>query len=138
MGYGYKFHIALEDLDSIPNFEQTVLPYLKAHYLSLTKREWFPKFGEADTSGARGYGTGEKQPLLYELVLFTSQFPQLTFTIFLFYWDCTNLTTYQVKGDKLLNKWIFNTESLPFGKSKLTICMDNIDIDNDITKMLNN
>ena len=131
--------IAVEDLDELseePNFETEILPAMKeefkAVYQELIKDEWFPRFGEPETSGARGYGTGpsEQHPLPH-LVLFTSQFPELTFVIFYSWWDYFNLTVYRIKDDQILNVWDQSYEEISFGKVKVGLQVTDLFIDED-------
>ncbi len=149
MGYGYLFRIAVEDLENIRGFNENILPIMRNVHSNLSKREWFPIFGEADDSSSLGYGTGETNSVktdmipglnpdlpLSEILLFTSQFPQLTFVVFFFHLDYMNLIIYRIQGNTLLNRWHVNTESLPFGKINLTLYMNDINIDNDISDML--
>ena len=133
MGYSYTFRIAVEDLE---NFEQ-MIPVMRIAYKTLVDRGWFPRFGVEGHSGSKGYGVGpiDDKPLS-ELVMFTSQFPEVIFTVFFFHWDNTNLSVYRIQGTNLLNTWTMENENIPFGKINLSIEMKNVDITNDISEDL--
>ena len=72
---------------------------------------------------------------LSKILLFTSQFPQITFVVFFFYYDNMNLIVYRIQGHNILNKWYYQTESLPFGKINLTLYMNEINTSNDISDL---
>ncbi len=133
MGYGYEFRLATEE-----SLDDSVIEEIKTVYQPLTSRDWFPRFGEPDSSGSRGYGVGEQgDKPLSELFLLTSHFPDITFVVFLFYWDHMNLTTYKIQGEELIECLEFNTdENFKFSGISMSIYMRQVSIENDISELL--
>lgn len=139
MGYGYNFTIALEELEELekePEIYSATKQEFQVLYKDLTKDDWFPRFGYPETSGALGYGTGDSgEHPLPDLLRFTSQFPNLTFVVFFIYWDHLNMTVYRLRGNKLLQRWDYSFEDLPFGKVKAALYIRDISSDYEITDL---
>lgn len=133
MGYGYNFQIAVEEINLFYDFYKD---QIKEAYQQLKDREWFPIFGETEFSSSGGYGTGAcNTGLLEELILLTSQFPNLTFVIFYSWWDNTNLSIYRLRGDILLDEEIINLDELTVGRIGYTLSFE-VASENDITQYL--
>ena len=148
MGYGYYFLITLEDAAGVkveelekvwyPQFKQVYNSYFEKkgeYWFTKNGHEWFPSVKEVEISGAGGYGTGLHKETLPQFSLFTRQFPQFTFGLYLFYWDYNNLTTSFIKGDQLISQSEMNTEALKVGTGIMSIDMkpEVITLSNDIT-----
>lgn len=90
MGYDYCIRIALKDIDPSDKIDRII----EQLSLELAHRDWFPKFGIIESGG---YGTGPGDHFEDEIIRLTSQVPFLTFYVYFFYWDLTNLIVYEIK-----------------------------------------
>lgn len=143
MGYAYFFRVILEDVpDSVSTKElqDVYFPLFRTRYLELRTRDWFPDFEGADTTSSGGYGTGPNDHLLPEFASFTSTFPDFTFSLYLFHWDCMNINAYKIRGVSLLDQWSFSGEDMPTFNSETTMTFsfrdDDVYLKKDITSLL--
>lgn len=140
MGYSYHFRIAIESEfpdKTIEDIEKNKALILK-EYNILKKRDWFPKFGEPDSSGSKGYGTGPGDNFKNEIILFTSKFPEYTFLIYCFYWDNLDLEVFKINNRKIDSIYHTSLETVKVSElSNFSIYMtpNNVEIDNDITEI---
>jgi hypothetical protein len=149
MGYDYYFLIGLADLpkdlksmnseDLDKELEQNVYPNFMEVYKTLSYHDWFPKFGELESSGSLGYGCGPNDHLLPELKMFTTCFPEFTFHVYLFYWDCSMIYCVSIKDSNVIDAKYFDRETVvlePFRISSKFNIIDT-DIPNNITHYFN-
>jgi len=69
------------------------------------KKSRLPQFGVKKHSNTSGYGYGEQEKLIYDLVEFSSKFPNCIFGFYHFYWNCKCLTIYTInKGKVFIDK----------------------------------
>ena len=148
MGYAYYFLISLVDIpDSLKKLNIDQLDeVLDNKYRKLFKQtydqckniDWFPNFGEDDSSSAGGYGTGINENFYKVIGYLTQNHPEFTFGIYLFYWDRTIVEYIEIKNNQVL-KYIegprFDTDPLKYPQIGLTL---NIRMNSDMTNVKNN
>lgn len=107
-------------------------------YNTLRERDWFPNFGDFDSSNSGGYGTGPGDNFQDEIILFTSNFPEYTFLVYCFYWDNTDLEVFRINNNEI--QLIYQTSFEVIKVSSLSnfsvhMTPDNVYISNDITEL---
>jgi hypothetical protein len=147
MGYGYIFYLSLRAVPlSWKGFSEEELAQRLSSFIDVLykvygnlkkKHEWFPNFGESDSTSAGGYGTGPNEHLLPELFRLTSSFPDFTFDVYFFHWDKSHLTTYSIRGEKVLEQSFFDFEEMKLpGGFQLGLDIDGAFIKNDLSEAL--
>ena len=154
MGYAYYFLISLVNIpDNLKNLNIEQLDEtLDNIYSKLFKQtydrckdiEWFPNFGEEDSSSAGGYGTGLNEKFYEVIGYLTQNHPGFTFGIYLFYWDYANAEYVEIKNNQVL-KHIkspeFDNNPLKYPQVGLTLNIkmniNMVNIKNNITEYFN-
>lgn len=125
--------------------EKEYFPLFKQAYENLLKiYNWFPVFGEIESSGSKGYGCGsqtEKDGEFEKSILqFTKQFPEFTFGIYLFYYDLVNVIYWTIQNDTITNKIDKRTSPITTDielKIYIRYSMNNVCINNNILDAFN-
>lgn len=149
MGYSYSFSLA-----TVAPLTPEQLARVKQAYAKVKNRDWFPKFGETEISNSDGYSTGptavdgvnsseakrwkEEVNPIYELLLFTSQVPDVTFMVIYTFWDETNIRIYKIKDTTVLSVWQKSTEEDAYNLDgfKIGFAMTDISSDNNLDQYL--
>lgn len=160
MGYSYCFSLSTTEKLSKEQFLR-----VKQAYKNVKGRDWFPTFGETVVSTSSGYGTGstaissyeeqsnegigergvseaerwgEEDNPISELLLFTSQVPDVTFMVIYTFWDETNIKVYKIKDTTVLNIWHKSSEDDGLGiyGFKVSFSMTNVRGDNSLDEYL--
>lgn len=141
MGYKYYYLLSLDNTGEIDN--KTIETLWENKFVEVYNKfkdmPQFPLLGIDHRSSSGGCGTGPIDQQIKAFKMFTSQFPQFTFGLWLFYFDNTRLISYKIKDKCILEKNEYNSESIFVGASKLYVEMDMIstNISNNITGLLN-
>lgn len=149
MGYSYFFSCSTTTKLSKEQFLR-----VKRAYDNVKTRDWFPAFNQTEISGSGGYGVGsasvagmvcdeaerwkEDTNPINELLLFTSQVPDVTFMIIYTFWDETNIKIYKIRDRTVLNVWQAATEEDGFVLEgfKIGFAMTDVRGDNNLDEYL--
>ncbi len=134
MGYDYCFYLSVNDPDEFGLHKNRAIRV----YNRLKLRNWFPVFGLCGHGGSFSYGTGPTDKLFSEFAMFTTEFPNFIFKLWMTYWDNTNLYVSEVKGNSLLSTFNKDYESVELTPTQglrilIRLSSDNMEIENDIT-----
>lgn len=136
MGYSYYFLLSIVDTE---NYEKEWFEKVGISARLMNKANFeFPEIGVFDFAGANSHGTGDRNGNLPKaLVNFSLLFPEATFAIYHFYWDCTNLTVYTVKGGNIAKDETCINRNVGNYKIMSSFGFENTNVSNNISCFVN-
>ncbi len=111
MGYNYTSLIGLFDVpENIKNNTEEYQKLLVKLVLEFENSKDQLCFGEDNSSGSGGLGCGDQEWWIEAITLYSKKFPEITFEIFLSYWDYTMLNILRFKNGKKIFTKEYNFE----------------------------